>query len=67
MNITWRLDRAIPAKFLKKTNKLVVGWRRMLTNGGASNIIETIITEAVDEADAANGATRNRGKREAND
>lgn len=25
MNITWRLDRAIPAKFLKKTNKLVVG------------------------------------------
>jgi hypothetical protein len=39
----------------------------MLTNGGASNIIETIITEAVDEADAANGATRNRGKREAND
>lgn len=25
MNITWRLDREIPAKFLKKTNKLVVG------------------------------------------
>ena len=25
MNITWRLDRLIPAKFLKKTNKLVVG------------------------------------------
>ena len=25
MNITWKLDRAIPAKFLKKTNKLVVG------------------------------------------
>lgn len=25
MNITWRLDQAIPAKFLKKTNKLVVG------------------------------------------
>ena len=25
MNITWRLDRSIPAKFLKKTNKLVVG------------------------------------------
>jgi len=25
MNITWRLDEAIPAKFLKKTNKLVVG------------------------------------------
>ncbi len=25
MSITWRLDRAIPAKFLKKTNKLVVG------------------------------------------
>lgn len=25
INITWRLDRAIPAKFLKKTNKLVVG------------------------------------------
>lgn len=25
MNITWNLDRAIPAKFLKKTNKLVVG------------------------------------------
>lgn len=25
MNITWRLDRRIPAKFLKKTNKLVVG------------------------------------------
>ncbi len=25
MNITWRLDRAIPAKYLKKTNKLVVG------------------------------------------
>ena len=25
MNITWRLDRPIPAKFLKKTNKLVVG------------------------------------------
>ena len=24
MNITWRLDRPIPAKFLKKTNKLVV-------------------------------------------
>ena len=25
MNITWKLDRPIPAKFLKKTNKLVVG------------------------------------------
>ena len=25
MNITWRLDRPIPAKFLKKTNKLIVG------------------------------------------
>ena len=25
MNITWRLERPIPAKFLKKTNKLVVG------------------------------------------
>ena len=25
MNITWHLDRPIPAKFLKKTNKLVVG------------------------------------------
>ena len=25
MNITWRLDLPIPAKFLKKTNKLVVG------------------------------------------
>ena len=25
MNITWRLDRPIPAKYLKKTNKLVVG------------------------------------------
>lgn len=25
MNITWRLDQPIPAKFLKKTNKLVVG------------------------------------------
>ena len=25
MNITWKLDSAIPAKFLKKTNKLVVG------------------------------------------
>ena len=25
MNITWALDRPIPAKFLKKTNKLVVG------------------------------------------
>ena len=25
MNMTWRLDRPIPAKFLKKTNKLVVG------------------------------------------
>ena len=25
MNITWELDRPIPAKFLKKTNKLVVG------------------------------------------
>lgn len=25
MNITWKLDRLIPAKFLKKTNKLVVG------------------------------------------
>ena len=25
MNITWRLDHPIPAKFLKKTNKLVVG------------------------------------------
>lgn len=25
MNITWRLDRPIPAKFLKKTNELVVG------------------------------------------
>ena len=25
MNITWRLDEPIPAKFLKKTNKLVVG------------------------------------------
>ncbi len=25
MSITWRLHKAIPAKFLKKTNKLVVG------------------------------------------
>lgn len=25
MNITWKLDRPIPAKFLKKANKLVVG------------------------------------------
>ena len=25
MNITWKLDRPIPAKFLKKTNTLVVG------------------------------------------
>ena len=25
MNFTWKLDRPIPAKFLKKTNKLVVG------------------------------------------
>lgn len=25
MNITWRLDKPIPAKFLKKTNKLVIG------------------------------------------
>lgn len=25
MNITWQLDRPIPAKYLKKTNKLVVG------------------------------------------
>ena len=25
MNITWRLERPIPAKYLKKTNKLVVG------------------------------------------
>lgn len=25
MNITWRLDNPIPAKFLKKTNKMVVG------------------------------------------
>lgn len=25
MNITWQLDRPIPAKFLKKTNKLVMG------------------------------------------
>lgn len=25
MNITWKLDKAIPAKFLKKTNKLVMG------------------------------------------
>ena len=25
MNITWKLDRSIPAKFLKKTNKLMVG------------------------------------------
>lgn len=25
MNITWQLDAAIPAKYLKKTNKLVVG------------------------------------------
>ena len=25
MNITWKLDRPIPAKYLKKTNKMVVG------------------------------------------
>ena len=25
INITWKLDRPIPAKFLKKTNKLVAG------------------------------------------
>ena len=25
MNVTWQLDKAIPAKYLKKTNKLVVG------------------------------------------
>lgn len=25
MNVTWRLEQPIPAKFLKKTNKLVVG------------------------------------------
>lgn len=26
MNITWRLEYPIPARFLKKTNKLLVGW-----------------------------------------
>ena len=25
MNITWKLDRPIPAKYLKKTNQMVVG------------------------------------------
>jgi hypothetical protein len=25
MNVTWQMDRPIPAKYLKKTNKLVVG------------------------------------------
>jgi hypothetical protein len=25
MNITWRLDKPIPAKYLRKTNQLVVG------------------------------------------
>lgn len=25
MNVTWRLEKAIPAKYLKRTNKLVVG------------------------------------------
>ena len=25
MNVTWKLDKSIPAKYLKKTNKLVVG------------------------------------------
>lgn len=25
MNVTWKLDKPIPAKYLKKTNKLVVG------------------------------------------
>lgn len=25
MNVTWQLDKAIPAKYLKKTNKLVIG------------------------------------------
>ena len=25
MNITWKLDAPIPAKYLKKTNKLMVG------------------------------------------
>ncbi|MEG0493799.1 MAG: DUF3427 domain-containing protein, partial [Clostridia bacterium] len=25
MNITWRLDKPIPAKFIQKTNKLMVG------------------------------------------
>lgn len=25
MNITWKLDKSIPAKFLKKTNKLMIG------------------------------------------
>jgi hypothetical protein len=25
MNIVWRLDRPIPARFLKKTNKLIAG------------------------------------------
>ena len=25
MNVTWRLNKPIPAKYLKKTNKLVVG------------------------------------------
>ena len=25
MNVVWELDRPIPAKYLKKTNKLVVG------------------------------------------
>ena len=25
MNITWRLDHPIPAKYLKKTNKLIIG------------------------------------------
>jgi hypothetical protein len=25
MNVVWQLERPIPAKFLKKTNKLVVG------------------------------------------
>ena len=25
MNVTWKLDNPIPAKYLKKTNKLVIG------------------------------------------
>lgn len=47
MNITWKPDRPIPAKFLKKTNKLVVGQKE---NGMKTvRVVAAVICDSMQE------------------